>query len=69
MATEKEQAQAEFRRLESELRAAQGVLSLYLKTEERDRKRGFDKVGPARSAVTNAKRALDIARDNLGRIG
>lgn len=68
MATEKEQAQAAVRRLESELSAAEGVLRLHERTAKEDLARGFDKVGPARSAVQNAKRALDIAKSDLRRL-
>ncbi|SMH38249.1 hypothetical protein SAMN06295885_1482 [Rathayibacter oskolensis] len=68
MATPKEQAQAALRRLEGELSAARAVLGVHLKTEKEDLARGFDKVGPARSAVKNAKRAVDIAKDDLRRL-
>lgn len=68
MATEKEQAQAKVRRLESELSAEEGVLRLHQRTEKEDLARGFDKVSPAKSAVQNAKRALDIAKAELRRL-
>jgi|GEM_PF-6756769 len=68
MATPKEQAEATLRRLEGELNAARYVLDGHLKTEKEDRERGYDKVGPARSAVKNAERAVDIARADLRRL-
>jgi hypothetical protein len=68
MATSKEQAQAALRRLESELAAAKEVLRVHLKTEKEDLARGYDKVSPARSAVTNAERAVGIARSDLSRL-
>lgn len=68
MATPKEQAQAALSRLERELAAAKEVLHVHLKTEKEDLARGFDKVRPAQSAVTNAERAVDIARSDLRRL-
>jgi uncharacterized protein YlxW (UPF0749 family) len=65
MATGKEQAQAEVYRLESEVRSAEGELNRVLRSEDQDRAKGIDRVGPARAALTNAKRALDLARAHL----
>lgn len=68
MATERERAQATVKRLESEIAAAETVLQLHKKTEKEDAARGYNKVGPARAAATNARRALDIAKADLRRL-
>lgn len=65
MATSRQQAQAEVSRMESELRAAQRELDRVLAKESEYRAKGLEKVMPARSAVKNAERALDLARDEL----
>jgi uncharacterized protein YlxW (UPF0749 family) len=68
MATEREQAQAEVYRLESDVRSAQNELDRVKRNEKEDRERGLDRVGPAESALANARRALELAKDRLRRL-
>jgi hypothetical protein len=73
MATPKEQAQAEVYRVESEVRAAEGQVSLrrqQLASERDEGRKAFARgnLQTAEVSVTNAKRALDLARQQLRRV-
>jgi hypothetical protein len=68
MASEKDQAKAEVYRMQSEVESAKRELERVRRTEKEDRERGWDKVGPAKAALTHAERALDLAQDRLRRL-
>ncbi len=67
MASDKQQAQAEVYRMESEVRSARAEYERVLRGEQEYLKKGIDRVGPARAALQNAERALAIAKDQLRR--
>lgn len=70
MATDRERAQAEVYRLESDVRSAQGQVSLRESQLAADRDNPIRRgnVETAKNALKNAERALSIAKDQLRRL-